>query len=251
MIIDFVKMQAAGNDYIYVECCNFSFFKPGETAKKLSRRRFSVGADGLVVMCSSEIADVKMTIYNADGSRAQICGNALRCVAHYMKEKKNFSGETIAVETDSGVKKITTELSADGGRVYSAEMGKARFISDHGILLTDVGNLHRVEICKNVDDVNFSEFPDMRSDLYNTEAVSIEADGVVRARVLERGSGETAACGSGACAIAAYCVYNGIFGTGKTRVIYPGGELTVLVNPDYSLMLTGDAELVYEGRIEL
>lgn len=251
MIIDFVKMQAAGNDYIYVDCDKFVFRNASSVAKNLSRRRYSVGSDGLVLMEKSDVADVKMIIYNADGSRALTCGNALRCVALYMAERKNFSRGEITVETDSGVKSVKVSESCDGCREFTVDMGKATFVNEYGTLITDVGNLHRVELCDDTKTADFSLIGDMRPDVYNTELVKIISPGTVAARVFERGSGETQACGSGACAIAAYCVYRKIFGFGKVRVIYPGGTLYAEVKEDYGVSLTGDAHFVYDGRTEI
>lgn len=251
MTIDFVKMQAAGNDYIYADCEKFVFRDASSVAKDLSRRRYSVGSDGLVLLEKSDVADVKIKIYNADGSRAATCGNALRCVGLYMLERKNICREVITVETDSGVKKVKVSERADGLREFTVEMGKAKFTNEYGTLITNVGNLHRVELCENPKTADFARLCDMRPDVYNTELVRIIAPGTVEARVFERGSGETPACGSGACAIAAYCVYRKIFGFGKVRVIYPGGTLYAEVKEDYAVSLTGDANFVFDGRVEI
>lgn len=155
MNLKFTKMQACGNDYVYVDCTNFSLVDASAVAKKLSPRRYSVGSDGLVVIKSSRKTDVCMEIYNADGSRAELCGNALRCVAKYCFERKKFSGNIIEIETDCG-EKIVEKIVRDKKTYYSAKIGQAKFASDRdGKAIVSLGNPHRTE---KTDDVRSSDF---------------------------------------------------------------------------------------------
>ena len=222
MNLKFTKMQACGNDYVYVDCTNFSLVDASAVAKKLSPRRYSVGSDGLVVIKSSRKTDVCMEIYNADGSRAELCGNALRCVAKYCFERKKFSGNIIGIETDCG-EKIVEKIVRD-------------------------------KKTEKTDDVRSSDFfslKNFRPDLYNTEIFSVTGKNSASARVFERGSGETLSCGSGACAIAAFGVYSGYFSLGEITVKYPGGTLYVNVDKNYLCTLTGEANFVFDGEVRL
>lgn len=251
MKLKFTKMQACGNDYVYVDCNDFSLVDPSAAAKKLSSRRFSVGSDGLVVIKPSEKSDVKTEIYNADGSRAELCGNALRCVAKYCFERKNFAGKKIRIETDCGEK--TVEKLIRGNRdFYSAELGQAGFMpSCDGKIIVSLGNPHRTEITDDVRAFDFFSLKDFRPDLYNTEVFSVSGKNSALARVFERGSGETLSCGSGACAIAVYGVYKGLFSFGEVAVKYPGGTLCVRMDENYFCTLIGEANFVFDGETEL
>ena len=225
MNLKFTKMQACGNDYVYVDCTNFSLVDASAVAKKLSPRRYSVGSDGLVVIKSSRKTDVCMEIYNADGSRAELCGNALRCVAKYCFERKKFSGNKI---------------------------GQAKFASDRdGKTIVSLGNPHRTEKTDDVRSSDFFSLKNFRPDLYNTEIFSVTGKNSASARVFERGSGETLSCGSGACAIAAFGVYSGYFSLGEITVKYPGGTLYVNVDKNYLCTLTGEANFVFDGEVRL
>ena len=251
MKLKFTKMQACGNDYVYVDCTNFSLVDPSAAVRKLSPRRYSVGSDGLVLIKPSEKSDVKTEIYNADGSRAELCGNALRCVAKYCFERKNFPGDEIRVETDCG-EKIVGKLPGENEIRYSAEIGRARFIvGGDGKTIVSLGNPHRTEITDDVRSFDFFFFFFFRQDLYNTDVFSVSGKNSASALVFERGSGETLSCGSGACAIAAYGVYKGLFSFGEIAVNYPGGTLCVRVDENYFCTLIGEAKFVFDGEAEL
>ena len=246
MKLDFVKMQAAGNDYIYVDCFRYCLNRPEDLAVKLSRRRYGVGSDGLITMHASENADIAIKIYNADGSTAKMCGNALRCVALYMLKFRKLSGNRVLIETDSGVRAVEKIAGSDS---FSADMGKAEFINKNGIALTNVGNLHRVVFCDEITGADFKSLPDFCPDLYNTELCRALSSDKLQARVYERGSKETLSCGSGACAAAAYGVKCGYLTPGEITVDFPGGKLKVFVSSDFAVKLTGEAHVVYTGRI--
>lgn len=245
MTLDFVKMQAAGNDYIYIDCFEKRVYSPQKLAVKLSKRRYGAGGDGIILMRQSKCADVAISIYNADGSKAAMCGNALRCVALYMKKFRFIRRKTVFVETQSGVR----EVKCLPGGYFSAEMGKAEFKSECGCQLVDVGNLHRVEWRPSVQDADFFRLNNFRPDMYNTEICRVVSRSEIEARVYERGSGETFSCGSGACAAAASGVKKGVLCPGKIAVSFPGGKLTVEVSENYALRLIGGADIVYCGRV--
>lgn len=246
MLIDFVKMHAEGNDYIYVDCFGFSLVRPAEAAVKLSPRRLGVGADGLITMHASDSAAVKIKIYNADGTVAGMCGNALRCVALYMREFRGVKKDEISVETDCGIKPVK---KAEGKNRFTVTMGRAKFCESGGIILTDVGNLHRVCFSDGSESTSFDSLENFRPDLYNTEICTVTPDCGINARVYERGSGETMSCGSGACAAAASAVRKGLLRPGRIDVRFPGGVLRVSVDENYLTELTGGAQIVYTGRV--
>ncbi|MGN1094518.1 MAG: diaminopimelate epimerase [Candidatus Neoclostridium sp.] len=250
MKLRFTKMQAAGNDYIYVRTGAEGLENASEIAKKLSRRSFSVGADGLVLIKPSRDCDAETEIYNADGSRARICGNALRCVAKYCFDRLGATGECVRIRTDGGVKEVE-RARLSGETRYFVRMGRVQFFERGGITLADIGNLHRVERVKEPDETDFFSLADFRPDEYNTEVYKVVGKNEAAARVFERGSGITLSCGSGATAIAAFGVKTGDFGLGEVKVIYPGGTLYVNVEKDGFCTLSGGAEWVFDGETEL
>ena len=190
-------------------------------------------------------------IYNADGSRAELCGNALRCVAKYCFERKKFSGNIIGIETDCG-EKIVEKIVRDKKTYYSAKIGQAKFANDRdGKTIVSLGNPHRTEKTDDVRSSDFFSLKNFRPDLYNTEIFSVTGKNSASARVFERGSGETLSCGSGACAIAAFGVYSGYFSLGEITVKYPGGTLYVNVDKNYLCTLTGEANFVFDGEVRL
>lgn len=276
MKIEFFKMQAAGNDYIYVDARKTYVPHPEKLAKSASIRRFSIGSDGLVLILPSNAADVKMRIFNADGSEGEICGNALRCVGKYVAETENK--KELTVETKAGIKKLTPRFKGAKVTSVAVRMGKADFspssipvLSDSAVIgrpyaigektffltCVSIGNPHAVFI---VDDLagldverlgriveNDVTFP-MKT---NVEFVRKTSAKSLRARVWERGSGMTLSCGSGACAVAAACAVNGLIAYDTPVVVtLDGGEMTVTVGKDLSLELTGDCRFVYKGEYD-
>lgn len=265
----FVKMQGAGNDYVYVDCFRETVEDPAALAVKVSDRHFGIGSDGLVLIGPSDTADCRMRMFNADGSEGEMCGNALRCVGKYVYEHGIAEKEHLTVETLAGVK--TLDLVLCGGRVSAAtadvgvpvltsalpeeievEGRKQTFV---GI---SVGNPHAVYFREEIDGLkldvigpeyeNHPRFP-MR---VNTEFVQIVDRGHVRMRVWERGSGETMACGTGAAACAAACMLMG-YTDGTVRVELRGGTLTIRWDRDGSghCFMTGPAVEVFRGEIEV
>lgn len=249
MKLKFVKMQAAGNDYIYVDCRDFSLIDAPKVAEKLSLRRYSVGADGLVLIKRAD-GGVKAEIYNADGTRAPICGNALRCVARLCFDRFGFDGDKVDILTDSGnktVEKIVREYKT----YYRVNMGRADVTRKCGSVYVRIGNLHRVEKADNVEKFDFFSLENFRPGRYNTEVYRVVGKNAAQVRVFERGSGETLACGSGAVAVAVAGIHNGDFTPGEVEVRYKGGALRVSASENGDCFLLGDAVLVYDGEVEI
>lgn len=275
--ISFTKMHGIGNDYIYINCFGGIPADPEEMAVKMSPRRFSVGSDGVVLICPSDKADAEMRIFNADGSEAKMCGNAIRCVGKYLYERGIVMSERITVDTLSGIK--TLSLKICGGTVESvgADMGNAvltpaeipvkfageRMINEpvtvlgkeYGVTAVSMGNPHAVVFCGDPDEIKLEEigphfenlpiFPDR----VNTEFISVVSDTELKMRVWERGSGETFACGTGACASAVAAVLNGFCRTGvPIKVNLRGGSLIITVDGELRVTMEGPAEFVYDGE---
>ncbi|MGN0570647.1 MAG: diaminopimelate epimerase [Candidatus Fimenecus sp.] len=275
----FTKMQGAGNDYIYVNCFRETVKNPEETAVRVSDRHFGIGADGLVLICPSEKADFFMDIYNADGSRAKMCGNATRCVAKYVYDNKMTDKTEIALETLSGIKyiKITVQdgkavaarvnmgapilapceipTKFDGETVVSQNLtinGKA-----YAVTCVSMGNPHCVLY---TDDVHALDLPrigpkfenhELFPDRINTEFVHIVSETEFDMRVWERGSGETLACGTGACAATVASILNGYCKRDtEIKVNLLGGTLYINWTADGDVYMTGPAETVCTGEFD-
>ena len=237
-----------------------------------------MGADGIILMERSETADVKMRMFNSDGSEGKMAGNALRCLGKYLHDKGFVEKESLTVETASGVKTVT--LYTTNGKVTSAsvDMGKAALDASglkfpiaepqvvdypvriagrpYRITCVDMGNPHCVVFCDRVDDVDIGfigprfEHAPYFPERTNTEFVRVVNPSTIKMRVWERGSGETMACGTGACAAVAAAVANGLCEKGRDITVrVKGGELIVHYT-DEGVTLTGDAKLVYTGEIE-
>ena len=278
MRINFTKMHGCANDYIYVNCLDGLNFNPNELAKVMSPRHFSVGADGLVCICASDVADAKMRMFNLDGSEGMMCGNAIRCVGKYLYDNGICKNDVITVETLSGTK--TLKLSIEGSHVkkVTVEMGKASFeptdipiaqrepalkqelaVANQNWEITAVsmGNPHAVIITNDIENLDLSKIgPEFENhplfpERVNTEFIEKIDATHLKMRVWERGSGETYACGTGACATVAACVKNGICQANtKVHVELIGGILTIECSDDYDIKMTGPATKVYEGVFE-
>lgn len=257
---NFIKMQGVGNDYIFIDERKHPVNSPEELAVFVSNRRFSVGGDGLVLIGNAENVDCKMTMFNSDGSRGATCGNALRCLGRILHGNRR-SARVYRVLTDSGVRRV--EVCAE--RV-TVDMGTAQFKAKNlpvgvfvlpsnskGMLFTSVsvGNPHAVSIVKNLDfDVTAVADEIAKSNIFpegvNVEFAKVEGN-TARIRVVERGSGETFGCGSGACAVASVMKKYGLIDKKKVEVISRGGSLFVEVDDDYSLALSGEAKKICKG----
>lgn len=261
----FAKMQGLGNDYIYV------LGEVPENASlmsiKLSDRHFGIGSDGMVFITSSEIADFGMRIFNSDGSEAKMCGNGIRCVGKFVYDNRLTEKTVINVETLSGVKAL--HLFAENGKVrrVSVEMGKAcvgeeitltACGNEFNLTPVSVGNPHAVIFGNEFSTETVTaigpkiEKHSLFPEGVNTEFISVLGKNKLRMRVWERGSGLTLACGTGACASAAAAVKKGLCDLNEDiEVIIDGGPLTVRIAEDGSVTMTGEAQTVFTGEVEI
>ena len=260
----FTKMQGLGNDYLYVYGEPAS---PESLSVKLSDRHFGPGSDGMIWIFPSALADFGMRIFNADGSEAKMCGNGIRCVGKYVYEKGYTDKTKLTVETLAGVK--TLELQVAYGRVRSVtvEMGRAEVspemtvsVKDGAVRLNpvDMGNPHAVIFTEDAEAAPLEtlgreiEHHEAFPGGVNVEFVQVLGKDRLRMRVWERGSGVTLACGTGACASTAAAAARGLVSYGKpVSVVLDGGTLTVTVEADGAVRMTGSAEFVYEGDTDL
>nr|WP_325179276.1 carbamoyl-phosphate synthase large subunit [uncultured Oscillibacter sp.] len=276
--LPFTKMQTCGNDYIFLENFDGQITCPESLCVTFCHRHYGVGADGIILMERSDIADVKMRMFNSDGSEGKMAGNALRCLGKYLYDNGFSTKETLTVETGSGLRTVT--LYTTNGKVTSAsvDMGKAALDTSalkftiaekqvvdypvriagrpYRITCVDMGNPHCVVFCERVDDVDIDfigprfEHAPYFPERINTEFIRVVNPSTIKMRVWERGSGETMACGTGACAAVVAAVANGLCEKGRDITVrVKGGELIVHYT-DGGVTLTGDAKLVYTGEIE-
>lgn len=279
--MQFTKMHGAGNDYIYVNCFRETVENPERTAIQVSDRHFGIGADGLVLICPSEKADFFMDIYNADGSRAKMCGNATRCVAKYVYDNKMTDREEITLETLSGIKVI--KMTVKDGKVVAARVNMGAPIlegakiptkfdgktvvsqkltienKDYAVTCVSMGNPHCIVYTK--ADVRALDLPrigpafenhPMFPDRINTEFIRVVSETQLDMRVWERGSGETLACGTGACAAVVASVLNGYCKRGTdVQVNLLGGTLVINWSENGEVYMTGPAETVCTGDIDI
>lgn len=273
----FTKMQGLGNDYVYVNCFKEKINNPSELAKKISDRHFGVGSDGLIMINPSEHADFEMEMYNADGSRGEMCGNGIRCVAKYVYDYGLTDKTEISVETLGGIKYL--DLTTEDGKVklVKVDMGKPELDpgkipvrvkkeravnepltvegKEYRMTCVSMGNPHAVIF---VDD-DLEEIPlekigphfenhECFPNRINTEFVRVLDRRTVQMRVWERGSGETLACGTGACAVAVACVLNGLT-EDEVTVKLLGGDLQIRWDREKDVVyMTGPAEVVFDGE---
>ena len=274
----FTKMQGTGNDFIILNYINNSLkYSNKLLVKYLCNRHFGVGADGVIILEKSQIADYKMRIFNSDGEEAKMCGNGIRCLAKYIYEKNLINKQIFKIETLSGIK--TVELEIEGNTVITVKvnMGKPNFnkseipmiyekeakkikINDFEIYPVSIGNPHSVCFIENSIDIdnmyvkyngelieNYNYFPEGT----NVEFVKIIDKNNISIRVWERGVGETLSCGTGACASAIIAhKYKGL--ENNIIVEFLGGKLEIEYNEELNVIyLKGPAEIVFEGNIEI
>lgn len=276
----FTKMHGIGNDYVYVNCFEETIDNPEEVSIKISDRHFGIGSDGLVMIMPSDKADFRMRMFNADGSEGNMCGNATRCIGKYVYDNHLTDKTEITLETRSGIKYLT--LYPENGKVQTVlvDMGKAilnpasipmnaegeEFISKPvevngkkvNITAVSMGNPHAVTFVDDVESLDLEKIgPDYENhplfpERVNTEFAKIIDDHTVMMRVWERGSGETWACGTGACACAVACVKNGFFPYDKEITVkLRGGDLYITYKNDNTVLMRGPAETVFTGSIEI
>ncbi len=276
----FTKMHGIGNDYIYVNCFEEKVENPEAVSIYVSDRHKGIGSDGLVLILPSDKADFKMRIFNADGSEAMMCGNATRCIGKYVYDKGLTDKTEITLETNSGIKYLT--LFPENGKVEYVEvdMGKAvivpkeipvmaegeSFISvpvevggiEYKITCVSMGNPHAVVYLDNIADLelekmgplfeNHKLFPDR----INTEFIEVIDSRTLNMRVWERGSGETFACGTGACASVVASVLNGYCRRDEEITVHlRGGDLKITYCGDGTVIMKGPAALICDGDVDV
>ncbi len=280
----FTKMHGLGNDYIYVDCFHETIEDPAGFARKMSDRHFGIGGDGVILVCPSEKADVRMDMYNADGSRGEMCGNGIRCVGKYAYDSGITDKTEIDVETLAGIKHLSMEVENGKVKTVTVNMGEPEFdparipveiprdfkLTEGKVigLPLDAGDIYRKGTCVSMGNphvVFFEEdidhFPlEVAGPIYeshpafpqrvNAEFAEVENSTHIRMRVYERGSGETLACGTGACAVLVASVLNGLAAP-EADVQLRGGILHIRWDREENVVyMTGPAETVYEGEVE-
>ncbi len=258
----FTKMHGAGNDFIILDPEEVAGRDLPCLARRVCDRHFGIGADGILVPISSQVADLKMVYFNSDGSPSEMCGNGIRCLARYAEDRGLIEGETVTVETGAGVREVVL-FSNGSSRV---DMGQPAFDRDVGLhgfrfLRVSMGNPHAVTILGSEEEVGGLDLrkvgPPVENDpLFpektNVEFVHVRGEHEVRMRVWERGSGETLASGSGSCAAAVAAVWRGL-ARSPVRVHLDGGvvEIEWAGDPAEPVYMTGPAEYVCEGDLLL
>lgn len=276
----FTKMHGIGNDYIYFNCLEKEIENPEELSIKLSDRHFGVGGDGIVLILPSDKADFRMRMFNADGSEGKMCGNATRCIGKYVYEKGITDKKEITLETLSGIKTLKLSVN-EKNKVESVEVNMGEAIlnaseipvkfdkekvinekvkiadSEYNITCVSMGNPHCVVYMDEIDDLDLEKLgPKFENDSIfpervNTEFIKVIDENTLKMRVWERGSGETWACGTGACAAVVSSVLNGYckYDT-PIKIKLLGGELSIKFMKNGLVYMSGPAEFVFEGSIE-
>jgi diaminopimelate epimerase len=277
---NFTKMHGAGNDYIYVNCFKEKVENINETAKKVSDRHFGIGSDGLVLICPSDKADFRMDMYNSDGTQAEMCGNATRCVGKYVHDKGLTDKTTVTLETLAGIKILKLNLD-DNGEVETVcvNMGQPelvpknipidseldRFIQqpvtvdgkEYLVTGVSMGNPHAITYIDDVDNFEIEKIgPKFENhELFprriNTEFAQIVDRKTIKMRVWERGAGETLACGTGACATMVAANLSDLVDD-EADLVLIGGTLHIRWDKEENnIYMTGPAKFVFDGTITL
>ena len=275
----FTKMQGLGNDYIYINCFEEKIENPNELSIKISDRHFGVGSDGLVLIEPSKTSDFKMRIFNPDGSEAEMCGNATRCVAKYVYDNNMTKKTEFEIKTKAGIIKPKLNIENNKVKTICVDMGEPileqekipmigtkETVVNEEIIINDkklnitcvsMGNPHCIVF---IDDTDFKEFETLGKILenheifpnrINVEFVKILNQNEVNMRVWERGAGETLACGTGACATAVACILNNKTNN-KITVHLKGGRLEINWDKNTNhVFMTGPAKKVFDGTWDL
>lgn len=258
----FTKMQGLGNDYVFLDCTKRTPENLPDLAVKLSDRHWGVGSDGLICILPSASADFQMRIFNADGSEGEMCGNGIRCVGKYVYDHRMIQRETVVIDTLAGRKQLylaeehgtVVSVTVDMGIPYPSPSEQWTVLGNqYQVYPISMGNPHVVLFLETVQELNLAEigpafschpsFPDRT----NVEFTERRGEGRLFVRVWERGSGETMACGTGACAAAVAACIAGIVSR-EVTVTMPGGDLTVCWSEENGhVYLTGPAVTVFEG----
>lgn len=265
-MLRFTKMEGLGNDYVYINCLESMPDDPSDLAIRISDRHFGIGGDGLICICPSDLADVKMRMFNADGSEGEMCGNGIRCVGKFVYDKGIVNKTTVTVETLGGIKTLQLKISDATVAQVTVDMGKPDLSApvsinvkgnDYTVYPVSVGNPHSVVYLPEIDQLNLEDvgpyfechpiFPNRT----NTEFVRVLDRTHLKMRVWERGSGETLACGTGACAVLAASASLGLCER-QAIVHLLGGDLSVCwCEADDHIYMTGPATTVFEGELDL
>ena len=277
----FAKMESAGDDYIFFDNRDGGITCPESLCVSLCSRHYGIGGDGIVLIEESSAADAKMRIFNIDGSEGKMAGNAIRCVAKFLFDKGIVKKEKMRIETASGIKAVTVFVSNNLVTSATVDMGAASFAlgdlpallpceeavdypaeiagAEYRITCVSMGNPHAIVYMDDIDHLDIEKigpafenhvaFPDR----VNTEFVEVIDEHTVKMRVWERGSGETLACGTGACAVAVASVLNGhVDGDSPVTVKLLGGDLQIFWNRQENLVyMTGPAATVFDGEIDV
>ncbi|MBQ0098400.1 MAG: diaminopimelate epimerase [Oscillospiraceae bacterium] len=281
MVLNFTKMHGIGNDYIYFDAISQNIENPSQLAIKYSDRHFGIGSDGVILICKSDVADAKMRMFNADGSEGNMCGNGIRCVGKYIYDHGivDKGKRTVTVETKSGIKTLELFVKNDKVDMVKVDMGKADFEPKNIPVIVDtdtavdvpitvlskeykgtcvsMGNPHCVIF---VDDTKslelekigpYFEHNAIFPEGVNTEFIKVIDEHTLEMRVWERGSGETFACGTGACASVSAACKKGYCKKGEDITVkLLGGDLVINVT-DETVYMTGTATEVFKGEIEI
>lgn len=273
----FTKMQGLGNDYVYVNCLKEKVESPSEMARRVSNRHFGVGSDGLILICPSECADFEMKMYNADGSRGEMCGNGIRCVGKYVYDYGLTDQTEISVETLGGIKHLSLTVEEGKVALVKVDMGSPIFVpeqipvkvegnhavnvpisvdgDEYRMTCISMGNPHAVVYLDDIQNMEIEKtgpkfehhpcFPNR----VNTEFARVLDRETVEMRVWERGSGETLACGTGACAVAVASMVNGLTENCVTVQLL-GGNLKIEWDREKNVVyMTGPATVVFDGEL--
>ncbi|MGB3160987.1 MAG: diaminopimelate epimerase [Carnobacterium sp.] len=277
--MDFIKMHGIGNDYVYVNDLDEKITNPEAVSLFVSDRHFGIGSDGLILIRPSNRADFMMQMYNADGSQGAMCGNGIRCFSKFVHDEGLTDKETLTVETKSGIK--TIELKKEGNKITGARVAMGKPILNtkeipmvwsgkecinepllvngkmYQVTAVSMGNPHVVTFVKDTKEIEiekigpYFEHHELFPKQVNTEFIRIIDNETIEMRVWERGSGETLACGTGACAAVVAAHLNGHTGR-KVTVKLLGGDLLVEWNDKTGVIyMSGSATTVYKGTIDL
>ena len=275
-MLNFTKMQGLGNDYVYIDAIKANIENPGELSKYISDRHFGVGSDGLILICPSDKADFRMRMFNSDGSEAEMCGNGIRCVGKFVYDKKLTDKTLVTIETKAGIKTLKLNVKDEKVDTVRVDMGTPILESEKIPVITDekiaqnlrlnaldksfdftcvsMGNPHAVTVVDNLSDFDVKKYGSILEvnevfpNKTNVEFVEIKDPENIKMRVWERGTGETLACGTGACASVVACNLNGLT-KNNVNVELLGGNLNIELGEDNHVYMTGPAVTVFEGEL--
>ena len=277
-MIKFTKMHGLGNDYVYMDAIHQKIDNESSLAQFVSERHFGIGSDGLILICKSDVADFKMKMYNSDGSQAEMCGNGIRCVGKFVYDKGLTNKKIITIETLAGIKTLTLNVKDGKVETVKVDMGEPilepakipveskekpvmnlllkSLDKEFKFTCVSMGNPHAITVIKDVENFDVEKYGKVLEvdpvfpNKTNVEFVQIIDEEHVKMRVWERGTGETLACGTGACATAVACCLNKLVGR-HVFIELLGGTLEIEWNKeDNHIYMTGPAVTVFEGTLE-